>query len=68
MQIDIPLEAVVLNFVVNAYEHYDNNGKQDYHVAIALPSGETLDTWRYKVQANMHTQYIYHTVMCACVL
>ncbi|KAG2492408.1 hypothetical protein HYH03_009353 [Edaphochlamys debaryana] len=44
-EVALPREAAAMNFVMNYYEHYDNNGSQDYKVAVQLPKGTTLETW-----------------------
>lgn len=35
----VPTDAVVLNFITNYYEHYDNNGQKDFK---ASPRGRVL--------------------------
>jgi len=44
-EVSVPLDAAALNFVMNYYEHYDNNGQKDYKVKLALPAGKTLEQW-----------------------
>jgi Starch/carbohydrate-binding module (family 53) len=38
-QVEVPEDAAVLNFVIQYYEHYDNNGGLDYKLALGLPLG-----------------------------
>ena len=33
-ELDVPFEAVAVNFVINYYEYYDNNGLQDYKLLV----------------------------------
>jgi starch synthase len=42
---DLPSEAAAANFVVNYFEHYDNNNGQDYKLLVALPGGQSLEAW-----------------------
>lgn len=47
-EVTIPETAVVLDFVINYHEHYDNNGGKDYHAATQLPArgaATSLDSW-----------------------
>ncbi len=40
-EISIPIEAAAINFVINYYEHYDNNKSKDHKILVALPEGRT---------------------------
>ena len=33
--VEVPLEAAALNFVVNYYDHYDNNDRQDHKINVS---------------------------------
>jgi starch synthase len=46
-EITIPQTAVVLDFVINYHNNYDNNGGDDYHAKTQLPrvAANSLDTW-----------------------
>ena len=33
-ELDVPFEAVAVNFVISYYEYYDNNGLQDYKLLV----------------------------------
>eukprot|EP00884_Botryococcus_braunii_P007192 jgi/Botrbrau1/16474/Bobra.0142s0068.1 len=45
--IEVPEDAAVINFVIQYYDHYDNNGGLDYKVAVGLPGGiETHQEWQ----------------------
>lgn len=42
----MPPSAAVLNFVIQYYDHYDNNGGSDHKLAVNLPAGATsVDAW-----------------------
>lgn len=43
---EVPEDAAVLNFVINYYEHYDNNHGNDYKIAVSLPAtAESPKVW-----------------------
>jgi len=51
-----PHNAVVMDFVVNYYEHYDNNNLKDYHALIGLSKQvSSVEEW----QANLATEFEY---------
>ncbi|GIL88159.1 hypothetical protein Vretimale_14076 [Volvox reticuliferus] len=52
----LPKEAVAMNFVLNYYEHYDNNGSQDYKVKVGLPPGLTIDAWADQVAEDLRVR------------
>ena len=37
-EVDVPVDVAVLNFVVQYYEHYDNNYGQDFKAAVQVDS------------------------------
>ncbi len=37
--VDVSEGAAVLNFVIQYYEHFDNNGGLDYKICVGLPEG-----------------------------
>ena len=39
--VEVPASAAVMNFVVQAYDQYDNNGGADHKLSVALPRGAT---------------------------
>lgn len=42
----VPMDAVVLNFVLTYFEHYDNNEQRDFKALVELPSSaQSLDSW-----------------------
>ena len=43
---DVPPDVAVLNFVLQYYEHYDNNYGQDYKAAVQFDAGGRCATWR----------------------
>jgi len=44
--VDVPESAAALNFVVNYYEHFDNNNAADYKIAVELPSNaKSVEAW-----------------------
>jgi starch synthase len=44
--IQVPQSAAALNFVVNYYEHFDNNNAADYKIAVELPSNaKSVEAW-----------------------
>jgi starch synthase len=44
--VQVPESAVALNFVVNYYEHFDNNNSADYKIAVELPStAKSVEAW-----------------------
>ncbi|GLC71233.1 hypothetical protein PLESTF_001092900 [Pleodorina starrii] len=55
-EVAVPPEAVAMNFVFNYYEHYDNNGSQDYKVKVGLPPGLTLDSWADQVAESLRNR------------
>ena len=38
-EVNVPMEAAAVNFVVNFFEHYDNNNTKDYKILVSLPAG-----------------------------
>lgn len=55
-EIEIPVEATVIDFVVNFFNNYDNNGSKDYHLKVALPEGQTLETWASGLTERLRIQ------------
>ena len=47
---DVPPDVAVLNFVLQYYEHYDNNYGQDYKAAVQFDAGGRWATWRSLVR------------------
>lgn len=44
--VQVPQSAAALNFVVNYYEHFDNNNAADYKIAVELPSNaKSVEAW-----------------------
>jgi starch synthase len=44
--VQVPESAVALNFVVNYYEHFDNNNSADYKIAVELPAtAKSVEAW-----------------------
>lgn len=39
VETEVPKGAAVLNFVVQYYDHFDNNGGLDYKLSVGLPEG-----------------------------
>ena len=52
--VDVPRDAVALNFVINYYEHFDNNGSADFKATVALPAGVTsIEKWADAMLASV---------------
>lgn len=53
----MPAAAAVLNFVIQYYEHFDNNNGADFKVAVQLPAGATsVEAWADNMVASIEAQ------------